>query len=44
MFLMLAALWVVFEVPSQAVLQLMGKTGHQLAVARKGQGESETVA
>ncbi|MEZ4437295.1 MAG: class I SAM-dependent methyltransferase [bacterium] len=44
LFLMLAALWVVFEVPSQAVLQLMGKTGHQLAVARKGQGESETVA
>lgn len=44
LFLMLVVLYVVFELPSQALLQLTGHTGHQIAVARKGERaiESET--
>lgn len=35
MFLMLVALYLVFEWPSQALMQLTGQTGHQMAIARK---------
>lgn len=40
LFLVLVALYVVFEWPSQAILQLTGQTGHQMAIARKPGGEA----
>lgn len=38
LFLLLAVLYFVMELPSQAVLRWTGGAGHQIAVARKGSG------